>query len=124
MSRLLGRELRLSVWRRLLSTGSNWRGTVVDIGLRVWDGLLVRMHSEAVVAWRRPWWGRGIEVALGSCGLFAVCHDEELWWFIGLIKLGIDSLRYRHKQVQDVSRDCVKIKQTGQALRRGKRGRR
>lgn len=78
MGRLLGRELRLGVGvGRRLSAGRGRRGTVVDVGLRVREGLLVGMHLKAVVAWRRPCWGRGVEVGLRACGLFGVSHGEE-----------------------------------------------
>lgn len=64
--------------RRLLRLGliRGRRRIVVELGVGVWEGLLVGMHREAVVAWWRARGRRWVVVPLCTRGLLGVSHDD------------------------------------------------
>lgn len=62
--------------RLLLLVTSVLRSAIVELRMGLWNGLLVRMRSQAVVAWWRPWRRGRVVVGLGACGIFAVCHGN------------------------------------------------
>lgn len=70
---LLGRRLGLSMLLRLGVTRGQW-SVVIQLRVKLWDGLLVRMHVQAIVAWGRARGRRRKGVALRAGGLLAVCH--------------------------------------------------
>lgn len=76
LSRRLGLLLLLLLLLMVVSSGI--RSSVIELRMRLGNGLLVRMQSQAVVAWWRSWRRRWVVVALRACGIFAVCHDDDV----------------------------------------------
>lgn len=66
MGRLVGLEL----------SGRRRRRIVVELGVGVWEGLLVGMHCEAVVAWGRARGRRWGVLLLCTRGLLGVYHGK------------------------------------------------